>query len=291
MGENRKGHLVDDEALENDRLPDEPAPESEADQEKKVDEDQKSEKTDEEGPNKDEDAADPDEDDGGEDKDEQDEQNEPTPSQQRRARQKARRIAEKAELEELRGRVRSLEQENVVQSETEKAPKEDEYEDYQEFIKAQASFVARQTAREETAKIQQVARDADQQEENKRSKEKFDERQALARERYSDYDEAVFDDNLPVTQEMAEVIMDSEKGPDIAYYLGTHPDEAARIAGLSPVRAAMELGRIEAKITLPAPRTETKARKPMKTLAGGDRPTKSPEDMTPEEYRNWRSPK
>jgi len=47
---------------------------------------------------------------------------------------------------------------------------------------------------------------------------------------------------------MADVAMDMENGPEVLYYLGKNPALADEIARLSPLSAARELGRIEAKL-------------------------------------------
>jgi hypothetical protein len=45
-----------------------------------------------------------------------------------------------------------------------------------------------------------------------------------------DYDVVVRDPSLPITPLMADVIRESEKGPEIAYYLATNRSELAQIA-------------------------------------------------------------
>jgi len=48
----------------------------------------------------------------------------------------------------------------------------------------------------------------------------------------------------PITNVMAESIQNSEIGPDVAYYLGTNIKEAERIARLSPILQAKEIGKM-----------------------------------------------
>lgn len=81
--------------------------------------------------------------------------------------------------------------------------------------------------------------------------EAFNYRETLARERYTDYDTVTRNQSVPITKPMAEVIMDLDAGPEIAYHLGKNPQEAARIAALPERHQALELGRLEAKITAP----------------------------------------
>lgn len=63
-----------------------------------------------------------------------------------------------------------------------------------------------------------------------------------------DYIDVVTNPSLPISQEMADVAMEMENGPEVLYYLGKNPAIADEISRLSPLSAARELGRIEAKL-------------------------------------------
>lgn len=78
--------------------------------------------------------------------------------------------------------------------------------------------------------------------------EAYADREEQAREKYDDFQQVVYNPNLPVTQVMAQTIQASEIGPDIAYYLGSNPKDAERISRLSPFMQAKEIGKIEAKL-------------------------------------------
>ena len=78
--------------------------------------------------------------------------------------------------------------------------------------------------------------------------EAYHEREEAARERYTDFEQVAYNQNLPITTVMAQTIQASDVGPDIAYYLGSNPKEADRISKLSPFLQAKEIGRIEAKL-------------------------------------------
>lgn len=87
----------------------------------------------------------------------------------------------------------------------------------------------------------------------------FTERQDAAIERYEDYEELVMDNVDTVIPEAAvKIIVESETGPDLAYWLAKNQDEATRIAGLSDIEAAREIGRIEATLAAEAPAPEPK---------------------------------
>jgi hypothetical protein len=68
---------------------------------------------------------------------------------------------------------------------------------------------------------------------------------------------------------MAETIQSSDIGPDLAYYLGTHPNEASRISRLSPILQAKEIGKLEAKIASePVLKKTTSAPPPIAPISG-----------------------
>mgnify|MGYP003337628811 CR=1 FL=1 len=78
--------------------------------------------------------------------------------------------------------------------------------------------------------------------------ESYHEREEKARDKYEDFEQVAYNPRLPITQVMAETIQASDIGPEMAYYLGSNPKEADRIARLSPFLQAKEIGKIEAKL-------------------------------------------
>ena len=78
--------------------------------------------------------------------------------------------------------------------------------------------------------------------------ESYHEREEEARSKYEDFEQVAYNPKLPITNVMAQTIQSSDNGPDIAYYLGTNPKEADRIARLEPFLQAKEIGKLEAKV-------------------------------------------
>jgi hypothetical protein len=78
-------------------------------------------------------------------------------------------------------------------------------------------------------------------------------REETARDKYDDYEDVVYNPKLAITPIMAQTIQASDMGPDVAYYLGTNPKEAERIARLPAIAQAKEIGRLEAKIASAPP--------------------------------------
>lgn len=83
------------------------------------------------------------------------------------------------------------------------------------------------------------------------------EREEAARDRYDDYEDVVYNPRLPITPIMAQTIQASDAGPDVAYYLGSNPKEAERIARLPAIAQAKEIGKLEAKIASAPPVKKT----------------------------------
>jgi hypothetical protein len=119
---------------------------------------------------------------------------------------------------------------------------------YEEYTEALALWtVESRLAREDQTKQQAKAG------------ETWKQRVAAATEAYPDYDEVMTGAaSLPISQVMHEAIIDSELGPQLAYYLATNPDEAARIQALSPNAGAREMGKIEAKLAAAKPAEPSK---------------------------------
>jgi len=69
-----------------------------------------------------------------------------------------------------------------------------------------------------------------------------------------DYADAVYDPSLPITAAMAEVIQESDVGPQLAYHLAKNRAVAESLSKLPERAMAREIGRLEAKLSAPAPR-------------------------------------
>jgi len=83
--------------------------------------------------------------------------------------------------------------------------------------------------------------------------ESYQEREEAARDKYDDFEQVAYNPKLKITDVMAETIQSSEIGPELAYYLGSNPKDADRIARLAPFIQAKEIGKIEAKLAAEPP--------------------------------------
>lgn len=110
-------------------------------------------------------------------------------------------------------------------------------------------------------------------------------RRAKAIEEMPDYADIAENPAVHISQTMAIAITSSENGPKVAYHLGQHPEIAERIAKMPPALQLMELGKLEVQVTAPKPVKTSKTPEPIKVTSGsGERPVKSMDDMSMEEY-------
>lgn len=138
--------------------------------------------------------------------------------------------------------------------------------DYDENAYQQHLFSLAQTKAVEEAK--RVLKEEQSQQTAQQKLKTFRARESEFAKNVEDYADVVFDKDLTITQPMADVAMEMENGPEVLYYLGKNPDMAYEIANMSPLAAARELGRIEAKIqSKPKGETVSKAPEPTPKLA------------------------
>jgi hypothetical protein len=155
-------------------------------------------------------------------------------------------------------------------------PVPENYGTYEEYLEALTKHTVAEERKKAIAETQ-----ADN--EKKATQEKvttYNERANKAREAHPDFD-TVVDQDLPVSKAMMESIIDSELGAEIAYHLGKNPAEAHRISLLSPLAAAREIGKLEAKLTpaeKPTIEEPSKAPKPATPVKGTSTPSNVPSD-------------
>jgi len=160
-------------------------------------------------------------------------------------------------------------------------PSLDQFDDYEGYVEALAGY----QAEKKFADLQAQQSVATQQAQQASRSQDFRQRADAFSTEHPDFNQVVFENRyLPITDGMKEVIEASEKGPELAYHLGQNPQDAARIAQLSPTMAAMELGKLESMLSIPkAPKTPG-APPPITPIGGGDASVKTPSKMTMEEY-------
>jgi len=90
-----------------------------------------------------------------------------------------------------------------------------------------------------------------------------------------------------LTPTMAKEMLDSDYGPQVQYYLGKNPREAANIASMSPSQQIRAIGRLEAQVSRPVQKRVTQAPAPIKPIAGKAPGKKTPQDMSVAELQRY----
>lgn len=176
-------------------------------------------------------------------------------------------------------------------------PKVDDFDDYDKYVEALADWktdqkIAAAVEAQRKAQSEQAAKER----ETERARG-FQARAKAAAEKYPDFAAVAYSDDTPVSETMREVILESEHGAELAYWLGSHVEEAVRISQLPPVAAAREMGRLEAQIaaqtaTPAAPKTQpklTRAPDPIRPVNSATRtaaPSLTDQDLA-EDYPAW----
>lgn len=114
---------------------------------------------------------------------------------------------------------------------------------YQTALTAHVTAEAARQVREEFRKEQEQLT-------QQQKVESWRKRESAFAAKTPDYEETAY--YAPIPDKAAEIIKDCENGPEVAYYLGKHPDEAKALNGLSEAAMARAIGRIEAKLETPA---------------------------------------
>lgn len=68
------------------------------------------------------------------------------------------------------------------------------------------------------------------------------------------------------------LVLESDKSAHLVYYLAKNPNVIEKLNGMGERAAAREIGRIEAKLSLPQPKKQTQAPKPVAPVKGGAAP-------------------
>ena len=221
----------------------------------------------------------------------------PNPVQERINKLVRERYEAKQETAALEARLKVLESNQPKPSkpgEAAKAPQEHEYEDYNDFQNAQANHIAAVAADAayerlavETRESEELKRASNQQATQLSKKQAFDQNLDTKRANFEDFEDVAYGHQF-INETMASRIFDMEKGPEVAYHLGSNLEEAEKIFAMSEIDQAVALDRLERQVTALAPRLVSGAPDTITPISGAESAQKSPEDMGDEEWRTWR---
>lgn len=120
-------------------------------------------------------------------------------------------------------------------------PKIDDFKDFDAYLDARDAWV------EERA-VKRATSEAESKISVKSEQSQWQGKLEAAREKHPDFDEVLNDANVPVSPAMHSILMRSEEGAEMAYYLGQHPEIGRQLASLAPDAVAFELGKIAVRL-------------------------------------------
>ncbi len=118
-------------------------------------------------------------------------------------------------------------------------PTIDKFDNFDEYVTAKAEYIASQTLSKHEERQQQEKAQAAQE------KAKLAYAEKLAKANIPDFNEVVEGSGIRLSDVMYDTILESESGPKLLYHLATNPEDAERIAGLTPIGAVRALTLIE----------------------------------------------
>lgn len=172
----------------------------------------------------------------------------------------------------------------AIEKEIGPAPKEEDFKDWAAFEDAKAEYrinkaiaVQRHADREAEATRRQTA---DAEAHREAAIEAFQDRLDETRGKIPDFDKALAAaKDREVKPHVTELVIESEKGGLLAYYLAKNPDVLTKLNGMSERDATKEVGRLEARLTLAKPKTATAAPAPAKQVSGSSKPSSPDSDL------------
>jgi hypothetical protein len=213
---------------------------------------------------------------------------------ERRERDKARKQQLRDDLAAANAKIAELtaQQEKLVApAENSAKPKEVDFTDYADYIAAVTEWTLNQSSA--SREKQRVTEETDaaksqaaalQQQEQALLWNNWDQQKHEAKDRYGDFDQVIGKGTFPENSPLLDMILRSESPADLAYHIAADAALNVSLLKMPPVEAARAIGRLEATITQPRPRTSSTAPAPITPLKGSAAATRDPAKLSMEEW-------
>jgi hypothetical protein len=149
--------------------------------------------------------------------------------------------------------------------------------------------VIAQTAQQSQAEFAKTQADAAAQQAKIVEQQIWDARVADYREEVPDFDAVAYSASVPYSRHGMQMVRQLPEGAQVAYFLGKNVAEAQRIANLTPLETAFEMGRIAQRLKGPPRKVVSQAPNPVPTVrARGAVTGYRPDSNDPDAYAKWR---
>lgn len=207
---------------------------------------------------------------------------------------------EKARAADLEAKLAEATKKPTTEA-ADKEPKHEDFETWDAYYKADAKYQARQEfarlEKDRETKARETAHRNEFADKQKQYAERADEFKATT----PDFDDVIDSYDGPLTAPMQQALLDSDIGPQVAYYLAQNPEEAEALSKMGVMALGKAVGHIEAKLkeptvdTLPKPTTKTTKAPPPITPVGKSSTNSSYDAYSSkgkddhDEYMKWRA--
>lgn len=151
------------------------------------------------------------------------------------------------------------------------APKFEEFNgDYDAYDAARIKWAATEAIREASRSHDEQRLEQSTTELQAETLREFQASQESARKALKDFDAVVGKaSNMRVAPHLGQAILESDKAGLLQYHLATRPELVHELNSSSPIEVARRIGRLEARLSLPTPKTTTQAPPPPAAVKGG----------------------
>lgn len=170
------------------------------------------------------------------------------------------------------------------------APQREQFQDYESYLEARAEFKAAQATQAMQAqffqRLQQMGAQNAQQSHAQQIATQFQSKLAEGTKAYNDWEDVVGASDVQIGQ-AAGAIAQADNPAGVMYWLAKNPQVAQRIGTLDPIRAAIEVGRIDAGLkSAPTVSNAPKPGKPANARGGSSGGYR--DDMSQDEFNAMR---
>lgn len=169
-------------------------------------------------------------------------------------------------------------------------PRIDNFDDFDKYVAAKAEWIASKKINETLQERERRAAEERVAAAHYKAVDGWQQRVEQATAELPDFEEVLSSSDVPMSDFMRDAIIDSDLGPKVAYWLANNPDEAKKIASMSPLATVKAIGRLEERLEsqAKAPKKPTSAPAPLTPVGGKASVAKDPGKMSDAEYLEWR---
>ncbi len=160
-------------------------------------------------------------------------------------------------------------------------PKENDFDDYGQYLKAMAQHGVQVELIKERATREYAA----QQQSQQKLAESYSQWVDAGEEKFEGFEGIAEHVGGKITPHMGDAIRDSEYSHELVQYFYEHPKEMIRVSQMSPTAAVREIIKLEGRVSQPPQITDTKAPKTTAPVGGKETPGGKIEDMSYEDYK------